>query len=122
MTAKIMAPTAPVVSTPEAPVVPAVVPVVPPVVEAAVVPPVVPAEAPPAAPEQPPVAPVAPQAEGTLTLAIEQPTARPRCFYVVSQWHILPGEEDGFIVATHNQTNDKYEGPIADFNEMMKGN
>ena len=114
MTAKIMAPTAPVVSLPEAPDTPVVVPAVPPVVEAAVVSSV--------APEQPPVAPVAPQAEGTLTLAIEQPTARPRCFYIVSQWHIMPGEGDGMIVATHNQTNDKYEGPISDFNEMMKGN
>jgi len=95
-------------TTPVAPVPPVVVPPV--------------AEAPPAAPEMPPVAPVEPPAEGTLTLAIAQPTERPRCFYIVSQWHILPGEVDGTIVATHNQTNDKYEGPISDFNEMMKGN
>ena len=113
MTAKIMAPTAPVVSLPEAPV---------PVVEVPVAPPVTPPAVTPAAPELPPVDVEASPAEGTLTLAIEQPTARPRCFYIVSQWHIMPGEGDGMIVATHNQTNDKYEGPISDFNEMMKGN
>ena len=92
------------------------------VVEVPVVPPADLPEVTPAVPELLPAKAEASPAEGTLTLAIEQPTARPRCFYIVSQWHIMPGEGDGLIVATHNQTNDKYEGPISDFNEMMKGN
>jgi len=62
--------------------------------------------------------------ESTLTLADAQPhrRERPRTFYVASQWHILPGTLDGYITATHNTTGDGYDGTVADFNSMLKGN
>ena len=76
----------------------------------------------PDVPEMPPAdtpeeAPIA-----TLTLAQPLPTARPRAFYLASQWHILPAPGVDMIEATNNQTGDKYEGPISDFNEMLRGN
>jgi hypothetical protein len=62
--------------------------------------------------------------ESTLILADAQPARRtqPKPFYVASQWHILPGELDGYIEAVNNTTGDRYEGTIADFNDMLKGN
>jgi hypothetical protein len=65
-----------------------------------------------------------PEAESTLTLADANPARRerPKPFYVASQWHIIPGERDGTIEAVNNTTGDKYEGTIADFNDMLKGN
>ena len=81
------------------------------------------------APAAPPVDPELPLDDdendptaGTLTLAAAQPTERPRAFYVASQWHIMPGEQPDTIEATHSQTNDHYIGPVADFNEMLRGN
>jgi hypothetical protein len=62
--------------------------------------------------------------ESTLTLADAQPAnrTRPRAFYTASQWHIVPGALDGYIEAINNTTGDKYDGTIADFNNMLKGN
>lgn len=61
--------------------------------------------------------------ESTLTLADPQPARRerPKSFYVSSQWHILPGELDGYIEAVNNTTGDRYNGTIVDFNDMLRG-
>ena len=80
------------------------------------------AEVPQAAPETSQVAPETEAPVATLTLAEVTPTARPRAFYLASQWHIMPAAGEDMIEATNNQTGDKYEGPISDFNEMLRGN
>ena len=61
--------------------------------------------------------------EPTLYLADAQPAnrTRPRAFYVASQWHIMPGTDGNEIEAVNNTTGDRYEGPISDFNEMLRG-
>ena len=59
--------------------------------------------------------------EATLTEAPKQPTTRHRHFYVASQWHITPTEGVDMIEAVNNSTGDKFEGCIADFNAMLKG-
>ena len=76
---------------------------------------------------KPPVSEVAetlemPAVEATLTLAQPLPTARPRAFYIASQWNIEAPMGSDMINAINNQTGDRYEGPISDFNEMLKGN
>jgi hypothetical protein len=75
------------------------------------------------APVEPPLVEVPAVPESTLTLADAFPARRerPRAFYIVSQWHIEPAEGTDRIAATNNTTGDKYEGTIADFNDMMKG-
>ena len=59
--------------------------------------------------------------ESVLVLAEPTPMVRPRAFYVASQWNILPAEGEDRITATNNTTADKYEGSIADFNDMLRG-
>lgn len=58
----------------------------------------------------------------TLTLALALPTERPRCFYTASLWHIEPAPGIDMIHAVHSQTHDIFDGPISDFNEMLRGN
>jgi len=69
-----------------------------------------------------PETPEMPAVEATLTLAQPLPTARPRAFYIASQWNIEAPMGSDMINAINNQTGDRYEGPISDFNEMLKGN
>ena len=62
----------------------------------------------------------------SLILAAPAPSSirQPKAFYVASQWHITPAEqpcEDGWIDAVNNTTGDRYNGSIAEFNEMLRG-
>jgi len=65
----------------------------------------------------------APVIEATLTLADAFPARRerPKAFYVASQWHIVPTGNGDVIDAVNNTTGDRYEGPISDFNDMLRG-
>lgn len=76
----------------------------------------VPLGQPPQSAETPPVV-----TESVLTLAMAQPTERPRVFYMASQWDIQAAEGVDMIHAVHNQTHDVYDGAISDFNAMMRG-
>ena len=58
----------------------------------------------------------------TLTPAELMPVARPRAFYIASLWHIESAPGVDMITATNNNTGDKYDGSIADFNLMLQGN
>jgi hypothetical protein len=57
-----------------------------------------------------------------LTPAETMPVMRPRAFYVASYWHIEPAPGVDMITASNNNTGDKYNGSIAEFNMMLKGN
>lgn len=58
--------------------------------------------------------------EPVLTLAPATPTAHALAFYQACHWHIERTVSG--ITATNNVTGDIYEGTIADFNQLLRGN
>ena len=70
-----------------------------------------------------PVSPTTPDIKASTQLveAVKMPTKRPRAFYIASQWHIVSEKGSDMINAVNNNTGDKFEGTIANFNAMLRG-